>query len=49
MTKFVFAVLAALVIAAAFLLSGVAALPAVAILVVLIGGVYLFSHTRMRS
>ena len=46
MTGFVLALFFALVLLAAFLLAGVAALPAILVLVVLVGGVYLFTHTR---
>lgn len=46
MTGFLLAVVLALVLLAAFVLAGVAALPAILVLVVLVGGVYLFTHTR---
>lgn len=46
MTGFLLAVVLALVLLAAFVLAGVAALPAILVLAVLVGGVYLFTHTR---
>lgn len=46
MTGFILAVIVALLLTIGVLFAGVAALPALLILLVLVGGVYLFTHTR---
>lgn len=46
MTRFMLAVLVGLVLTASLLLAGVAALPVILVLAALVGGVYLFTHTR---
>lgn len=46
MTRFLLAALVAFLLFAASLLAGAAAFPAFLILAVLVGGVYLFTHTR---